>query len=497
MPGTPLSEVDDDDDDGARGARLQTFAVARCDKFEEEEIQEDKKTSGIDDAEESKTNEQNGDEESAILFTNEQLASGTTVTSKRQASGAFSSRKKVRRADTGRGNTNEGETTSGTDGTEDDVKDQPAEIDLVRDKILVQPDKAKFDALLIDRMNEGLQDLGETHDIRVLAQEQEPELAATNPRAAAFRVLTRILIDRAKQASKVKENIGHVQDLLCNNFDTNGMSVDEKETLLNCHKALLHDLSIALGMTPGDLTNVELGNLFIKQAYEKGLGWYAVPDADKQTKLLVNKGLHLCGFDVAYILNTHDRKNYYKNEIPRRNNKDLSTRVLSSMIGTSVVLVHSAMREITTSELPYVQKRSQYKAMRNVPSIKVALLIMGMYVKDHLNDEKNRIDIVNRWYNKVTEEISWPRQGLRKSFMDTMPSYDVIRSRVRYMLDELLAAEGGFLNVRHACAWIDKPAPVAEQADNRNQDKEESHVAPEDVKKAKEATRNYVGCAKS
>ena len=320
--------------------------------------------------------------------------------------------------------------------------------------------------------------------IEELAKQKYPEL---RERVAYIKVFNKIHVDKAADLLKVRNNVSSLQRFLDGNF--RGM---QEAQLQPSQRDLMRDINEALGRDGSDSGMLELGNMYVPRAYANGSGWWEVEEKKKNDTLNIdnaNKGskkkrrksgsasdltstteisstneatsnnivvLHgtshrnsMLGFDLNYIYNMENRKTYFSANMP----KSTSTRKYgernSLIVGTAVVTVLSAIKEFVRTERKY----QGYSKFTNVPDKIDALLLTGMYVQPTLKNVvaglkpggKPRVKARdwNQWLSIIMQvqtmkKVKRGNSETRVPIMDNMPSYKIIRERVKLYMNSYI-----------------------------------------------------------
>ena len=323
--------------------------------------------------------------------------------------------------------------------------------------------KAKLDELLIYSQPSADGDVTENAEQRAKQlQERLSQRDNQNPMTTQLLAFTQGVIKSVQEAKDVVSKITRMNNLV---FDLDTTSLDDQgqQGLLDEQRTLRDGLAVCLGFKPGEECPFDIGDLFIRVAFKKGLGWNAV--GQKETIKAPTKDPNpLCGLKMAHVLSVSKHNEHLEELVPATGNPGAPKRDARDafIAGTSVVVVHALARKILHDKvLRYkggVDKEGEYNLQLPIPK-KQACLLAG-YWFDGMRNTKGETNA--HWFKAIgyTKDRSAKNKYVR--LVEHFPTLETLEARVEYAIDKYLEEKKKNpdskiykLSVRHASTWAE------------------------------------------
>ena len=199
---------------------------------------------------------------------------------------------------------------------------------------------------------------------------------------------------------------------------------------------LRRSVNVALGR-PVDENFASPGDLFIREAYDKGYGWSLSDNQNCSSNTFDN----FCGFDMDFMLEMYCRASFSSDKIADTGGSDTDSLLRiqrdNLLSGTAIVVTMACIRDVLHDNSALMQSFTARPVGKSV-----ALLLAGIYMPNTMSGTKG-----------ITKEVI---EHLGKPRVEVLPRFEEFRRRVRLMIDcrkERPKLTDGSLTVHDALTW--------------------------------------------
>ena len=296
------------------------------------------------------------------------------------------------------------------------------------------------------------------------------EAAQSYPEATNLLALMNIIMS---SSDFVRQGSSYLQDM--NAFVTN---IDgDNDDAAKERSRLLGAVNVLLGRSPEDISNVALGDVFIKEAYAQNYGWML---SGSRQYLSTNVD-NFCGFSTTFITETVPLSSYAKELVPseQNKNKELRNKRDDLIVGTAIVVIHAILRDVLRDD-PQLFNVLTEKPLSRITALCVAGIKIHRLLKDRIDIEPYVDSFI-------------------PALVENLPDWDKMKKRVEAMVAKRrgrgnLSDRQQRFTPKDAVAWLENekktpPPPSKKQRKTKTTEKSsEDEVSMNEDKEETEAS---------
>lgn len=279
-----------------------------------------------------------------------------------------------------------------------------------RDELLSSEDEVIISSLsdvtkVIARAPEELRSQGLRRAEDIIKDLPYLEQARSYPEATNILALMNIIISCSEFVKQGGSYLRYMSALVASKDDATPEMAEERTQLLKV-------VNFVLGRSPDDISNVEPGDIFIREAYNRHYGWMLSGNRNYEATSIDN----FCGFDLTFITQTISLETFSEDKISStlHRGKVWKNKRDDLIVGTAVVVIHVLLRDVLRDNPMLFQLWTEKPVARVV-----AMCVAGLKVESVL-----RSCVAAKPYIKYFEEAS----------VDKLPDWNEMRDRVEQMV---------------------------------------------------------------